>query len=93
MISARKHGDVGQKAPAGVAEAQGASYRVSPATSGASWINVEALTQSILSMQQLRPNDSLAEQVKKGVEFYEYCVTKGLITSDGEGPGDLKGAA
>lgn len=63
------------------------------AAPAAPWINIEALTQAILAMQQLRPNEPLAAQVKKGVEFYCYCVERGMVTRDGNGPGDLKGAA
>ncbi len=57
-------------------------------------INIDALVQAVCVMKQNAPaSETLAQSVRKGIEFYLYCMDKGLITPEGEGEGYLNKAA
>jgi len=57
-------------------------------------INVDALAHAYAVTLQTAPKgETLAQTAKKAVAFYQYCFDNGLITEDGEGAGNLEGAA
>lgn len=57
-------------------------------------INVDALAHAYAVTLQTAPRgETLAQTAKKAVAFYQYCFDNGLITEDGEGSGNLEGAA
>ncbi len=57
-------------------------------------INVDALAHAYAVTLQTAPKgETLAQSAKKAVAFYQYCFENGLITEDGEGQGNLEGAA
>lgn len=57
-------------------------------------INVDALAHAYAVTLQTAPKgETLAQTAKKAVAFYQYCFENGLITEDGEGSGNLEGAA
>lgn len=65
-----------------------------PAKPVAPRINVDALAHAYAVTLQTAPKgETLAQTAKKAVAFYQYCFDNGLITEDGEGPGNLEGAA
>jgi len=65
-----------------------------PANPAAPRINVDALAHAYAVTLQTAPKgETLAQTAKKAVAFYQYCFDNGLITEDGEGPGNLEGAA
>ncbi len=57
-------------------------------------INVDALAHAYAVTLQTAPKgETLAQSARKAVAFYQYCFDQGLITEDGEGTGNLAGAA
>lgn len=56
-------------------------------------VNVDALTEALLVHQQLLPGVAPRDVVRKAVEYYNYCVDRGLVTQDGIGEVPLKDAA
>jgi transcriptional regulator with XRE-family HTH domain len=57
-------------------------------------INVDALAHAYAVTLQTAPKgETLAQTARKAVAFYQYCFDQGLITEDGEGKGNLEGAA
>ncbi len=57
-------------------------------------ININALAHAYAVTLQTAPKgETLAETALKAVAFYQYCWDQGLITEDGEGPGNLKSTA
>ncbi len=57
-------------------------------------INVDALAHAYAVTLQTAPKgETLAQTARKAVAFYLYCFDQGLITEDGEGKGNLEGAA
>ena len=57
-------------------------------------INVDAMAHAYAVTLQTAPKgETLAQTARKAVAFYQYCFDQGLITEDGEGKGNLEGAA
>ncbi len=67
-----------------------------PPTSAATppQINVDALVQAFcVSLQTAPKGESVEKSARKAVEFYLYCLDRGLITPEGDGEGDLPNVA
>lgn len=57
-------------------------------------INVDALVQAFCVSLQTAPKGEPPEKsARKAVEFYLYCVERGLITPEGQGEGNESAAA
>lgn len=57
-------------------------------------INIDALVQAFcVSLQTAPKGETQQQSARKAIEFYLYCVERGLITPEGQGPGDLKDVA
>lgn len=68
---------------------------VAPAPAAAPLIiNVDALVQAFcVSLQTAPKGESPEKSARKAVEFYLYCVERGLITPEGQGEGSDAAAA
>lgn len=52
-------------------------------------INIDALVQAFcVSLQTAPKGESPEKSARKAVEFYVYCVERGLITPEGQGEGN-----
>ena len=53
-------------------------------------INVDALVRAVcVSLQTAPKGETQQQSVRKAIEFYQFCMDRGLITPEGEGPGTL----
>jgi hypothetical protein len=57
-------------------------------------INIDALVQAVLVAQNAAPKgETPAQSIRRGIEFYMFCMDRGLITPEGQGTGYLNKAA
>ena len=57
-------------------------------------INIDALVQAVLVAQNAAPQgETPAQSIRRGIEFYMFCMDRGLITPEGQGTGYLNKAA
>lgn len=87
LIAAVRRGEVPPAAPRAAAAKP---LDQAPVNSPVPAINIDALVQSVCVMQQNAPKgETLAQSVRKGIEFYLYCIDRNLVTPEGQGEGDL----
>jgi len=57
-------------------------------------VNVDAMVQAVMVAQKAAPQgETQAQSVRRGIEFYLFCMERGLITPEGQGSGYLDTAA
>ena len=91
LIAAVQRGDL---APAAPKPATAKPPDQSPIKHPVPAINIDALVQAVLVAQNAAPKgETPAQSIRRGIEFYMFCMDRGLITPEGQGTGYLNKAA